>query len=652
MRVTQLKIAESKGTPGRRAPGRSRRPALSRAQWTLLASIAAFSLAGCGAYPPVRPAPENPPPAAGVQAPPGTAVPADHAKAAAQYEALAAARAPPSQFDFSLAAAREWLAAGRATEAARVLSALNAASLSPAQSTERSLLSAELSLATQHAQEAWQRIAALPEPTTEDGAQRFFLLKMRIAMAAGRPVDAVLAEMAGERQASSPAERTGLRSQLLFALREARDRGVKLEPEASADATVRGWLELGAIATQARGASLTAQSEAARWRAKYPNHPALEMLPQALPSPLAATAIGGSVALLLPLTGPAAAQAATVRDGFLSAYYQLPSATRPELRLYDTGALPGPEAIAQARAAGSGFVVGPLTREDVAAVASTGPQPIPVLALNFLPTDREAPFGLYQYALSPEEEAQLVAKRMLADGHRRGIALIPRGEWGNRVNDAFTRELTALGGSLIETATYDPAAHDYGTELRSILHVDDSIARQQRLQTVLGGKLNFEPRRRADIEFVFIAAATATSARLIEPQLKYFYAGDIPSYSLSNAYEPDSLASNQDIDGLMYPDMPWMVSGDGSIDEIRNSIEQAWENRAAWRSRLFAFGYDACQLMLAMSAAGRVPADAQVAGLTGALHFDADRRVLRELIWVQIRNGEPRRLPDSAPTPQ
>jgi len=53
-----------------------------------------------------------------------------------------------------------------------------------------------------------------------------------------------------------------------------------------------------------------------------------------------------------------------------------------------------------------------------------------------------------------------------------------------------------------------------------------------------------------------------------------------------------------------------------------------------------------------MSAAGRVAADAQVAGLTGALHFNADRRVLRELIWVQIRNGEPRRLPDSAPTPQ
>ena len=39
----------------------------------------------------------------------------------------------------------------------------------------------------------------------------------------------------------------------------------------------------------------------------------------------------------------------------------------------------------------------------------------------------------------------------------------------------------------------------------------------------------------------------ANSARLLVPQLKYFYAGDIPTYALSNAYEPDSLDANRDI---------------------------------------------------------------------------------------------------------
>jgi len=294
-------------------------------------------------------------------------------------------------------------------------------------------------------------------------------------------------------------------------------------------------------------------------------------------------------------------------------------------------------------------VVGPLTREDVAAVASLGAPPVPVLALNFLPPDRPAPVGFYQFALSPEEEAQLVARRLLADGHHRGIALLPRGDWGTRVGESFTRELIAGGGNLIATASYNPSEHDYGSELQSVLHIDDSVARHQRLQSIIGGKLNFEPRRRGDIEFIFVAAPSAITARLLEPQIKFFYAGDVPNYALSNAYEPDSTASNQDIDGLMFPDMPWMLSGDGSIDDIRNGIQQAWDNRAAWRSRLFAFGYDACQLMVAMSARGQNPAGVQVAGLTGTLHFDADRRVQRDLVWVQIRNGEPRRL--SAPTP-
>ncbi|HEY6452084.1 MAG TPA: penicillin-binding protein activator [Steroidobacteraceae bacterium] len=617
---------------------------LNLAGWSrALAGVLALALAACAAYPPVRP-----PPPAGVQPAPGPAARGDHARSAEQYETLAATRPPPARFELLLSAAREWLAAERPAEAGRVLASLQGAALTGAEGTERALLSAETALAAQHPQEAWQRIAALPEPTGASGAERFYSLKMRIAMAAARPVDSVLAEMAAERVLAG-AERTALRTQLLALLRDAHERGVPLDPEASKDPTVRGWLELGAIATQARGASLTAEADAARWRAKYPNHPALEVLSQALPAPMVPNVVGARVALLLPLSGPAAAQAAVVRDGFLSAYYLLPAAARPELRVFDTDVLPGPQALAQAHVAGSTFIVGPLTREDVAAVANSGAQSVPVLALNFLPVGRPAPPGLYQFALSPEEEARQVARRLLADGHHRGIALIPRGDWGNRVNDAFTRELLAGGGSLIGAASYDPAGHDYGAELRSILRIDDSIARQQRLQSVLGGKLNFEPRRRADIEFVFIAAPTAVTARLIEPQLKFFYAGDIPSYALANAYEPDSTASNQDIDGLMYPDMPWMVSGDGNIDQVRDSIARAWDDRAAWRSRLFAFGYDACQLMLAMSARGRDPADAQVAGLTGALHFDADRRVLRELIWVQIRNGEPRRLAPAAP---
>jgi outer membrane PBP1 activator LpoA protein len=611
-----------------------------------LLAVAVAALAGCAATPP--PLAQRP---GNVTAAESAARTGDHVQAASQYEGLAATHVPPERIDLQLAAAREWLAAGHAADAARVLAAISAPQ-SEAQVREHALLDAETALVGNRAQEAWQKFGAIDEATaTSAGAAsalRYYALKMRIALAAGRPVDGVRAEIAAEPFTANAAERTQLRTRLLAALRDAREHGVKLDAAASQDPIVRGWLDLGAIATEYHGSSLVGEAEAASWRARYPNHPALEVLAQALPPPLVVTAPGGRIALLLPLTGPAQAQAATVRDGFLSAFYQVPAATRPDLQMFDTGAVTAADAVAQARAAGSGFIVGPLTREDVAAVAGLGAPAVPVLALNFLPADRPAPAGMYQFALSPEEEAQQVARRMLADGHRRGVALVPRGDWGNRVMEAFTRELTAGGGSLISQTLYDPAEHDYSYELKPLLRIDDSEARHARLQGVLGTKLNFEPRHRGDIEFVFIVPESATNARLIEPQLKFFYAGDIPSYSLSTAYEPDSTDANRDIDSLMYPDMPWMISDDASLDTLRASTEQAWGDAVAWRSRLFAFGYDACQLMLAMSGGRQRLADVQVAGLSGQLHFDARGRVQRDLIWVQIRDGEPRRLGASA----
>jgi len=568
----------------------------------------------------------------------------EHTQAAAAYEAMAAARLPPERTDLQLLAAREWLAGGRPADARRVLALISGAQ-SATQAYQHALLDAQVSLDSHQIKLAWRQINAISPLATAAAALDYFSLRMRIALAAGRAIDGIRAEMAGERDTSSGAELAQLRGALLSALITARAQGVRMLPQTSTDPTVRGWLELGAMAPRSHAASLANAALAARWRALYPNHPAISLLAQAFPTPPITPAPGSRIALLLPLTGAQGAQGATVRDGFLSALYQLPATERPDLHIYDTAAMPVIEALAQAHASGSTFVVGPLLRSNVSAVAALGAQPIPLLALNFLPDGQAAPRGLFQFALSPEEGARQVARRILADGLHSGIVIFPRDDWGDRVATAFTTTLTAAGGSVVGQATYDPAGHDYGDELRSVLRIDDSQARHQHLERALRTKLNFEPRHRGDIQFVFVVAPAAVNARLIEPQLRYFYASDIPSYSIWDAYQPDSHDANRDIAGLMYPDMPWMVSGDSSMDELRTNIGQIWGTRAAWRSRLFAFGYDACQLMLALSAPQSHAGYVQISGLTGLLHFDADRRVLRDLIWVRIdRDGDPKPL--------
>jgi outer membrane PBP1 activator LpoA protein len=355
-------------------------------------------------------------------------------------------------------------------------------------------------------------------------------------------------------------------------------------------------------------------------------------------------ATGANIALLLPVTGRASAAAISVRDGFMTAFYETPLGERPRVRVYDTGTQSVADALAQALSAGADFIVGPLTREEVVAAADYPAVRPPVLALNFLPAERPAPAQFYQYALSPEDEARLAARRVLEDHHRRGVAIVPAGDWGARVLGAFKQELQAGGGDLLATAQIDTGRTDYSATITEVLRLSDSTARNRRLESVLGTKLQFEPRRRNDIEFIF-APAQANIERLLRPQLRFHFAGDIPTYATSDAFEPDPRA-NEDLDGLMFPDMPWMLGGD-LADAVRAAAREAWPADGPHRGRLFAFGFDALRLAQALRRVG-VSGNISVDGLTGHLSLDPQHRIHRDIGWAQVHNGEVRLLAASA----
>lgn len=588
---------------------------------------------GCAALPPPASFPSSEP-VPNLERAQAAARRGDHAQAAGSYELLAARAAPADRANLQLLATREWLRANRGADASRALGTITG-TLSADQATQRRIFDAEVTLSIGQAQQAWQKITAIPEPTGA-AAGLYFEARMRIALAAARPVDAVRAEISAEHLLSDSGERTQLRASLLALLRQAREHGVKLEAAASQDPTVRGWLDLGAMINSTRGASLNGGGEAARWRTRYPGHPATELVADALPPALGGSNSVSRIALLLPLSS--SSEARNIRDGFQHALNQMPAAARPELRIYDTSGVPAVEQVAAARADGCDFVVGPLLRNEVVAVAATGTPAVPVLALNFLPTDSPSPAAFYQYALSPEDEARATARHILASGQRRGVALAPTGDWGNRVLGAFTEEFLAGGGVLLSQASYDPNTHDYSAPIKQVLGTSESEARLRRLQAITGGKFEFEPRRRADIDFVFAAASQSTSARLLRPQLGYQYAGQLPIYMTSMAYTPDIKESNQDLNGILFPEMPWLLP-DGTLDGARQSAEQSAFS-SSWHTQYFAFGYDALQLALAIAGNGRDTRRVLVAGLSGQLSLSANGRVQRELAWARIRDGE------------
>jgi uncharacterized protein len=560
------------------------------------------------------------------------------AAAAQVYERLASDNAPPASIDFSFSAARAWLQASRADEAERVLAAVGE-SLTPAQRLDRSLLQVEVLLAKGQYAPAYRQAAALPEPRNSADASRVFQLQQQTALRASLPVEAVRAGLARERVAATEAERNTARRDLLTDLRQAIDRGLRVDPAAAREPLIRGWLEVGQIAASASRSPLGANAAIDRWRARFPGHPASTILASEILSAGGAEMTGGaasgSIALLLPLTGRQSVAAGLVRDGFQAGIDQLPADQRPEIRLYDTGTMNVSAALQSAQADGVAFLVGPLTREEVVSAAQLHSGAAPLLLLNSLGSQGGGR-GVYQFALSPEEEARQTARQAFASGQRRALVIAPTGDWGTRVSAAFTEELTRAGGSVISQSTYDSARPDLTTVITRALAVDESRARFRRVQQVVGGtEMIFEARPRSDIDLIFAAGQQSLALRQIHPQLRFFGAGDVPTYMTSDGIDADPVA-NRDLEGVLFADMPWVLDESGPVAETRTTTQQIWGARGVRLSKLFAFGHDAAALAIALRSRATA---SPIAGLTGRLSITSDGRVERELTWARITEG-------------
>jgi hypothetical protein len=569
-------------------------------------------------------------------------------QAAQMFEQLAAQASGTKRAGLYLEAARQWNAAGAYAEAERVL-ALIAPTVAGQQATAYTLLSAEVALAGKNAQRALEQLQRLGTPADPETAASALALQARAQFMLGDAVGGVKTLITRERGLSGKPAIEANRRMIVAGLRDAAARGAPLTPPPGADPLLTGWLQFGAALRELERNPFAAATALRDWQSRYPLHPANgAILDDILKESTVPVDYPAQIALILPLSGRQQAAATAVRDGFLSAYFQQDPARRPRVRIYDVANVDASSALLQALDEGAQFVVGPLTKDEVTGAAAIADGRAPVLALNFLPDGSTSPPAFFQFALAPEDEARQVARRVVADGHARGVALAPTGEWGSRVLAAFAEELEHAGGQLIARGNYNPADNDYSPVIQQVLRLSESRERYARLTDTLGTKLEFEPRRRGDISFIFVAAQAANS-RLIRPQLLFHYAGDIPMYTTSDAYEPDETA-NVDLEGMIFPDMPWMIGSDPVSEELRSVVRSVWPARASRRGRLYAFGFDAYRLIptLRNLQPGRISI---VSGMTGRLSIDAEGRIRRELDWAQIHDGRPRALALSTTAP-
>ncbi|WP_339425481.1 penicillin-binding protein activator [Pseudomonas proteolytica] len=414
--------------------------------------------------------------------------------------------------------------------------------------------------------------------------------------------------------------------------------------QASGNPTLDGWITL---AQAVKNAGTLEQQQAAidTWRAQNPAHPAAVQLPTPLTKlkELASQPLN-KIALLLPQQGPLASVAKALREGFMAAHYQAQQAGQkpPVIEVYDSSRVSSiDEFYKQAQADGVQLVVGPLEKPLVKQLSARPQLPITTLALNYSEGDQGSA-QLFQFGLAAEDEAREVSRRARADGLHRAAAMVPKGEWGERVFKAFRQDWEANGGTLIGVEYVDqPVA--LAQQIADLFKLRQSEGRAKSLQSTVGADVAAQPSRRQDIEFIFLAV-TPQQAQQIKPTLNFQYAGDVPVYATSHVFSASG-DKNQynDMNSIMFCETPWLLN---TTDPLRNQVATQWPQANGSLGRLYAMGVDAYRLAPRLGQLKALP-DTRIEGLSGNLGMSPSQRIERQMPWAKFVSGQIERLPDT-----
>jgi outer membrane PBP1 activator LpoA protein len=609
-------------------------------QKLLFTLVLGMLLFGC-AEKPTRPPSELPPdkPAQAQQALDS----GDYYQAISLYTQLAEKSAPPERYGYQYQAAVAMFRAGLERQASQQLAEMPLQRLSPALRFKHQLLRAEIPL--KHDPDLSLSLLLQPAvseqqlPARTDLYARYHLLRARAFARLGNHLETareyIQRELYLQEQAEIEANQLAIWQSLSLLTAEALQQ-LRVQPPPDA---LSGWMELVAIAKNYSLSPAQVQQHINTWHQRYPSHPAGEQVLELLLERSKELATRpGDIALLLPLSGRFAAAGESILDGIFAAYYQDPQRNDIRLHIYDVGDTP--EQVMnrywEALADGVEFVIGPLDKSAVEKLAQYESLPLPTLALNYaMPAAND---NLYQFSLAPEDEARQVAERAWLEGYANAAVLVPDSALGQRLNSAFSERWQELGGLIVSESAYAASNSDFSAPIKTLLNISDSEFRKRRVQQLMRQRVEFTPRRRQDIDFIFLAAFPQ-QARLMRPQLKFHHAGDLPILATSHLYsgvvERDA---DRDMDDILFCDMPWTLDAPSPQQQLRAKPELRLHSGQL--QRLVALGIDAYQLVPLVPMLESHPYE-RYRGETGSLQIDDSHRIVRQLLWARFERGRP-----------
>jgi outer membrane PBP1 activator LpoA protein len=567
--------------------------------------------------------------------------------AIAAWRTLAATAPQPLASRFALRPVELLIDVGRVGEAEQALAALPIEQIAPEEQDRHLTLQAQIEL---EQGKTFEALSDLPEPTEQmatDLQARILGISAQGLAQIGQPLASVRTRVQREPlltdiDAISENQRALWETLSTIPVPEL-EQALSEQPGEG----LRGWLELGLSSRRAQFDPEALEQVIASWMQRYPGHPAADsfvffLLEQAKLAALRPKRI----ALLLPLSGRLAEAGRAVMHGLFSAWYS-DELERPEIVVRDTAAVP--EGILTLYNTvidtGADLVIGPLDKAMVSTLARSPAVRVPTLTLNYAEEsfgekpEIAASLDLFQFGLLPEDEARQLADLAIARDHRHAVALTPATEWGDRLVLAFRERYEILGGQLLEQERYPAQENDFSSAIERLLNLDASDRRYRRLVQILGMQIEFEPRRRQDVDAIFIAA-NPRQGRLIRPQLRFHRAADLPVYATSHVSSGiDDIQADRDLDGIIYTEMPWTLKSTQLPEYLE--LASLWPKEMERFANLFALGSDAYRVVPYLRRMQALPEE-RVAGNTGVLYMDDRGRIHRDLLFATFERGQRR----------
>lgn len=457
----------------------------------------------------------------------------------------------------------------------------------------------------------------------------------------------------------------------------------------------KGWLQLTALANKFGGNQEQIQYHLGMWQKKFNGHPANVIAKQLMTQSITPKNIE-NIAVILPLSGKQNTAGRAIQLGILASF---DNNKAKKLHFFDSNTVNWYALTSEFSILKIDYVIGPLLKSNVdkyishtsaqtqsqnnymlnasndlfeinktevpgnttiiaqdkatdyitaidseSAIKNYLKKPINAGAIDTLLLNIPATDSLTSqytvFSMRPEDEAKQAAATLSRQHFQHPVVLSQKSIVSKRIAQAFAKQWQQITGDTIEVVYYDTGAQ-MQDNIKVSLSVDKSKTRINKLKSRLNQSIKAQTRNRRDIDMIYLVG-TPEQTRLVKPYIEVNispFSDLIPVFASSRSHSTQNdYSSNNDLKGLTFTEIPWLLTNEQD-DELARLSQELWPKRNNGLSRLFAMGYDSYQLINKIPLMQQAPY-LQHWGQTGVLKLGDNNVLTRSLLWGAYKHNK------------